>query len=129
MLPSLQSQVLFTVASKPGFYRSLSANLLLVPRPLLHLRHPRLVRPLPNQETSNLSLSLNRYSKKGAWRCLILLPDVELRLLPTTTNLTRQCLLHLREFILPLQSTSLKENLLSLRTTIAAQEWALLVNR
>src|SRR6266576_2768196 len=110
MSPSLQSQVLFAMASKPSFYRSLSANPLLVSRPLLHLRHPSRMRPLLNQETSNLPLSLNRYSDKGAWRCLILLLDVESRLLPKTTNLTRQYLPHLHEFILPLQSTSLTEN-------------------
>src|ERR1700755_3214267 len=114
MLPSSQSQVLFAVASKPSFYRSLSANPLLVPRPLLHLRHSSLIRPLLNQETSNLHLSLNRCSDKGAWRILILLPDVELRLLPKTTNPTRQYPLHPHEFILPLQSTTLIENLLPL---------------
>ena len=114
MLPSLQSQVLFAVASKPSFYTSLSANPLLVPRPLLHLRQRSLMRPLLNQETPNLLLSLNRYLDKGAWRRLILLPDVELCLLPKNTNLTRRCLPHLHEFTLPLQSTSLTENLLPL---------------
>jgi hypothetical protein len=114
MLPSLQSQVMFAVASKPSFYRSLSANPPLVPRPPLHLRRPSRMRPLLNQETSNLPLPVNRYSDKGAWRHLILLPGVELRLLPKTTNLTRRCLPHLHEFFLPLRSTSLIENLLQL---------------
>jgi hypothetical protein len=114
MLPSLQSQVLFAVASKPNFYTSISANPLLVPRLLLHLRQPSLMRPLLNQETSNLLLSLNQYSNKGAYRRLILLPDVEWCLLPKNTNLTRQCLRHLHEFTLPLQSTSSTKNLLPL---------------
>jgi hypothetical protein len=87
------------------------------------------MRPLLDQEISNLLLSLNRYSEKRAGRCLIILPDVELRLLPTTTNLTHQCLPHLHEFILPLQGTSLMENLLPLRATVTAQGWTLLVNR
>ena len=72
------------------------------------------MRPLLNQETSNLPLPPNRFSNKGARRCLILLPDVELRLLPKTKNLTCQCLPHLHEFILPLQSTNSIENLLQL---------------